>query len=764
MKYILFNQSAISYITRSKEHQSVEFDYGQELIDIIRRKIPTLSSDSLFVKETKNGIIFSGHEYSKTFLVYDLEQSNLVEKEKNDENLLLVLQKSFRTAIRIWAQQPFTSSERMHGTKSIVFPFVFTDRRRIVIERNPQSDRLAKRDVHRPLLVYKYGVEDAPRYEEYPSVKNLETAGEELLSAQAEIIKHFSSCNQPKGNETPQFALQHEVSKESVNDGGFRYLNYAMQFSKLTKTQRSVVENNNISSPIRIEGPAGTGKTASMLLRAYRLLEENRRDGKPFKVLFVAHSESTRTETFNSFSLLDNSDIYLSTSSKQRILFTTLFDYCIDTLRLERSNIIENDATEAKQTQIMLIADAAERIIEEKYKTYRPLLSNDFNKLIDKAVTPRNILISLLQHEFSIQIKGRTDGSYEEYCALQSIPNALPANSKNEKKFVYAIFKEYQDMLYKTQVYDNDDITVAALSHWNAPIWRRERIAAGFDYIFVDEMHLFSVNEQHAFHYLTKYPEQRKIPLCFALDYSQAIGDRGDISQDYIETNFGEAERNNYKTVFRSSPEITDFCAAIAASGALMFESNYKNPYEVPASGFTTQEESWCTTPQLFMYPDDTSMIASIHEHIELCKKELQCKNSEIAVITFEDSLLYKESLAKLSEEWQKEVFLLKDRETIDVRKITAREDPIILSSPYNVNGLEFKCVILVGVDEGRVPKITGTEDVSANYIKYSAFNQLYLTSSRAKFRLILIGNSLHGTSSCLQYALENGRVIKTTK
>lgn len=81
------------------------------------------------------------------------------------------------------------------------------------------------------------------------------------------------------------------------------------------------------------------------------------------------------------------------------------------------------------------------------------------------------------------------------------------------------------------------------------------------------------------------------------------------------------------------------------------------------------------------------------------------------------------------------------------------------ISDPYNVNGLEFKCVILFGVDEGRLPQNTGVSDISANYIKYIAFNQLYLASSRAKYRLILIGNSLHGVSSCLQYALESGKL-----
>ena len=145
--------------------------------------------------------------------------------------------------------------------------------------------------------------------------------------------------------------------------------------------------------------------------------------------------------------------------------------------------------------------------------------------------------------------------------------------------------------------------------------------------------------------------------------------------------------------------------------------------------------------------------------YIEKCKKDLQCKNSEIAIISFEDSLLYPEKIEALSQNINSEFLVLKDRETVNVRYSSGKSNPIVLSSPYNVNGLEFKCVILVGVDEGRVPQNVGVTDISANYIKYSAFNQLYLTSSRAKFRLILIGNSLHGVSSCLQYAIENERL-----
>ena len=43
-------------------------------------------------------------------------------------------------------------------------------------------------------------------------------------------------------------------------------INY--QIGALNDFALNVVENKNITSPIRIEGAAGTGKTASMILRA----------------------------------------------------------------------------------------------------------------------------------------------------------------------------------------------------------------------------------------------------------------------------------------------------------------------------------------------------------------------------------------------------------------------------------------------------------------------------------------------------------------
>lgn len=763
MKYLLFEKSAIEVLVSKTDFQSIEFPLGMELIRAICGDYTSEKMDTVLVRPEKDkGVFFVGSKYSKMFLLFDLTQCKIMEERDFPESLLLVLQKVFRTAMRIWNHQPFTSSERIHGSKSIVFPFVFTDHRRIVIERAAKCERLTKRGIECPLLVYKYGVDDAPRGEEIAEIAVLREAGELYLSYLSDFQKAFQEpANVQNAELVSKTPLVHTNATEKVSDGGFMYLNFEQQFSMLTITQKSVVENSNIISPIRIDGPAGTGKTASMILRAYHLLQVAKDKDRPFKIIFFAHSESTKSEIKNAFDMLEDAAYFLSQKGQQQIEFTTLFEYCIKTIKVSLSQVIEQDASDAKQSQRILIEEAMDKVYKEKYKTFKPLLSSELSKVFNEDVTPKGVLISMLQHEFSVQIKGRTDGTIEEYYQVLPIKNALPNKTKKDKEFIFCIFREYQDMLRVASVYDIDDITVQALAQWNAPIWRRERNEQGFDYIFVDEMHLFNINEQNAFHYLTKSAEQKQIPICFALDYSQAIGDRGNTNQDYIETAFGDAERNKYKTVFRCSQQITDFCAAISASGALMFQNDYKDPYDVATSGFTQQEEALCETPRLYMYSNENDMMNSIRAHIDKCKQELQCKNYDIALISFENSLLYPEEIAQVEKAIGKKIRILRDRQTSYLDRTIKAEDPIILSDPYNINGLEFKCVILVGVDEGRVPQNVGVSDISANYIKFIAFNQLYLASSRAKYRLVLLGNNLHGLSSCLQYALESGVLQK---
>ena len=765
--FILFDISAIESLIRLQEFQSYDFTFTQQLIKSICEGLPFSTGDINSILKDK-GLLFIGSKTSdeKQFIVFDSTQCDLFTSEKSSpENLLIVLLKTFRAAIRFWRNQPFTSAERVNHTKLIIFPFKYNmngkQNKRLVLERQPGIKKFFDFGIKRPLLAYKYNDEDViDGANEIASVDVLIKASECYLST-LELLqnKHQESITEKteqNGGSLASFTTEVQVCRHD----GFKYMEFDRKKENLTNYQKEIIFNPDIKIPIRVDGPAGTGKTMSLILRAYHLLCFAQQTDREFRVIFFAHSESTRYEIEETFKLNNNAEDFLynegNTNNKQTIEIVTLLDWCMNFVGFQETDLTDQDAYTAKEYQRLMIHESFEKCYRKSYNTYAPHLSKELKELIEPNIeTSFYSLDFMLQHEFSVQIKGRANGDLEKYKDLKPILNGLPAKTHKDKEFIYSIFKDYQNELDIANQYDSDDVVIETISRLNAPRWRRERSRLGYDYIFVDEMHLFNSNEQYTFHYLTQDINQTKVPICFALDYSQAFGDRGDVFNDYIETEIScDAFKKTYQTVFRSSQAITDFCASIIASGINFFESSFNNPYSKSESGLNDKEKTFCEKPQLFMYQNDDLMLGSIKRHVSSFKKDLgaECNNYEIAVISFVDNILDESEAKRLI---GRNCFILKSRNASGLNSEVKRKDQLILSSPYNVNGLEFKCVILVGVDEGRVPQTNGTADISSNYLRYSALNQLYLCSSRAKYRLIILGNSLHGVSSCLQYPIE---------
>lgn len=766
LKYLLFDQNAINVYINTWTLQSIAYSQGCQFVRHLRGQASSELFENTVIEHVDNGVLFVGRPSSepdrsraKRIFCINLQTCNIL-AESDDGVLLTIVQKVFRTCVKIWNRQPFSNSERIYETKSIVFPFAISDKRRIVIERSSsilEMDQLKNRGIEFPLLAYKYSDEEPSSVEEKINTQILKTAGKLYATKYYELQQKFEVPSEEKHAKDTSALVQIRANT-AVERDDFIFWPYAKQMDSLTSAQRSVVESAVLNAPIRIDGAAGTGKTMSLIMRAYHLLLDMKRQSKSYKIIFLAHSISTCQRNRSVFELYPESDYFMNPDSPQHIIFATLLSFCAEFVNIPLDIVVEKDAGDAKTYQLLLI----EGIVQEakrsnEIRTLRHLLSPELYDLFDEEKTATNVLCAMLQHEFSIQIKGRTDCLIDSYYDLPPIPNGLPCKSKADKEFIFSLFCRYQDALRSTGSFDVDDITLEALSHLNAPVWRRNRIEAGYDYIIADEMHLFNINEQSIFHYLTRDPGQKDIPICFALDRSQAIGDRGDVSNDYAETAFGKVVRNNYNTVFRNSPQIERLCASIAASGTLMFHEHFVDPYCKTHCVFTQEEEEKSTQPILHLYNNDEDMVASLRNHVDNIVHHLQCKPSEIVIISFEPTLLSDKGVETISSILHRQCVLLDTNQTNQLHLLKGGD--VILSSPYAINGLEFKAVILVGVDEGRVPQTSGTSDISEHFIKYSAFNLLYLAASRAKYELIMLGNNLKGRSSCLDHSIASGYI-----
>lgn len=759
MKYILFDQNAISTYVSESHLQSIEYPEGLRFVQHICGSQESEVFFNTIIEHTKEGVLFIGQRKGRNqpidtdnhIFCIDLTTCALLSEKTEPAKLLTIIQKAFRLTLKIWNRYPFSSSERVNGTKSILFPFSVTDRHRLAIERSNKVSRLEKRGISYPLLAYKYNSEDPGQTADKIRTDILRLAGEEYIDKKYGLLRQLDEKNSQNKESHSNNIYKHIEANKQVERGDFIYWDYDYQFASLTESQRQVVEYEATDLPLRVDGAAGTGKTISLIMRAYRLLSLHEKQNKPFHIIFFAHSESTSLRNKGVFSLYKDSEHYLHAGSEQSICFTTLFSFCCRFSRIDKSAIIETDASDSKSYQLMLIDDVVKRAFKtNRIRTFQPLLSSEVYSLFEPEKTNPATLANMLQHEFSVQIKGRTDGIIENYLELESIPNGIPCKTKQDKELVFSLFTDYQKALQEQGTFDVDDVTIETISRLNAPIWRRTRQNDGFDYIIVDEMHLFNRNEQSIFHFISKDVSSKNIPLCFALDYCQAIGDRGDTTHDYASSGvFGKVKEQNLYTLFRNSPQIVDFCAAIATSGTLMFGATFSNPYTTNTQyHFTNTEESKMQIPILHMYADDDTMLSDLGNRLNELMMSLQCSQKDIAIIAFDDKWLSEDGISSIKQSTQREFTVLN-------QGAHCPKNQYILTSPYAINGLEFQAVIMLGVDEGRLPQTTGTGDISRHFIMYSAYNMLYLSASRAKYRVIIMGSKLRGVSSCLEHSIK---------
>ncbi len=751
MKYLLFEQSAVEAIINDTALQSSEFPTSKCFIDCIRNGSTNWHLDGVAYKVEKDGIVFCGKSALKTFLLFDLEHCKLLEKA-NDADLLIVIQKTFRFAVRYWNRQAFTNCEKNFKNQTVVFPFPFSvaTAYRIVIERNLSDKRLDPRGIKNSLLAYRYGTEAAtPGAEDAPDLTNFRKGGEQFLSCQQELRTSANAEPVVSTSDQGREEIVHVIqSGNIVSQKDFKFLNYEKQLNNLTDSQKTIVNCADISSPIRVEGPAGTGKTAALILRTIKLLQDAEKENREMLVQFFTHSKSTEDAVKQLFMGLAKEQ-WLDGTAKQHLEIQTLQDFCLQYVQIVETKIIDLDASEAKQYQLLLIQDAYSATKGEVFNTFKPLLSPETTAFFEKE--EENKIILMLQYEFSIRIKGMAEASIDRYKKLEPLQNGIPLMNENDSEFIYHIFTKYQSFLESQSVYDTDDVILEALARLNAPLWRRARVKDGADYLIVDEMHLFNLNEQQVFHCLTKDGDQKKIPICFALDYGQVIGERGDMGSNYIEQNLavGEAMHQEFGTVFRSSQQIAELCASITTSGALMFNA-FVNPYKYCESSFTANEEALCDTPKLIMYANDEILRQSLEGHIKAMVNKYKCAAGEIALVFFDDEMLSAHFTQNVGK-YQVNYINGRHSNTCD-----SKSAKVVCTLPEYINGLEFKCVILVGVDEGRVPQ-KGIHDISSNFLKYSALNKLYLACSRAQYCVQILGTESRGVSSCLQHSLSNG-------
>lgn len=766
MKFIYFDQGACTEIVSERFFQSLEFDLARLLVSIVRGQVPKaqLTYRCVAVTHEDGVFVLTPSTKEQNYIVIDVEEAcDLLQLD--DAGLILTLQKCFRFVTKYWSGlKPSVNERVLSHNKAAVFPYPIGMQTalRASIDRNPDEKRRAKRDSQKALLLYRFSDNEGGGVSELPRYTNFRRAWEKregaYTLAEAELPATRDKCS---GTNALLVTELEGTNKPRLFESGLE------GWSRLLTNSQTTFVNSPLTVPHRIEGPAGTGKTLCLVLKALKTVTDASNNGQAHRALFIAHSEATRRAIANLFVINGGEEFmeadYELLLKAQSITVSTLQDLCAHLLRrdISESELVDKDAYESKLVQRLYAIEAVENALKNEFESHAPFLSDSFRMFLNN--TERWAMAEMLQHEISVQIKGRADQDLGKYKKLDRLQIGLPVQSEGDKTFAFLMYQNYQNALESSAQFDTDDVVLSATSQLNTPIWRRRRAREGFDSIFIDETHLFNANELSLFHRLTKNELQQ--PIAYSVDRSQALGDRG-WTDSTFETSFDPSgtlahlDPTNVRSIFRCSPEIVDLAFSVTSSGATLF-TNFQNPLTASVSAFTAEEERKARKPVYIEYASDESMLEAAFERADICANEMDTVKADVAIIVFGDELFARmQDVAKTK---KKPVELVKSRGDLEAVNRAKMSGRFVLTAPEFVGGLEFGGVVLVGVDSGRVPpKASGLDfEPSQNFLNYAAHQRLYVAITRARFRVEILGNKARGVSEILRSAIASDLLEK---
>lgn len=757
MRYLFVDSSSVEEVIDERLYQSIEFSQGRDLVAFIRGQLDDflISSKSVAIKKDDGVFLVNPVASGVDYLVLDFDEANGL-LDLDDSKLLLAIQKTFRFCKKLWnGLVPSKHEKVLTNGKAVVFPYPIglQTALRITIERNPDEKRRSKREAGKAYLIYKFGDSEGNGPSESPRLTNFRKAGDNRSQAY-DLAKAFLMEQQKINNGSASLT----ITQLEIDDGRPERLETGLESWRrwLTTSQLDFVLSS-LMVPHRIEGPAGTGKTLCLVLKAIHALRSSSEQGAPLRVLFIAHSQSTKSAIENLVAI-NNGEEFLAQDAdlltrQQTLNITTLHELCARLLHREISDVelIDKDAYESKLTQKLYAIEAVDRAMIRDLPSHKPYLSPQFSKFLE--FTDRWAIAEMLQHEISVQIKGRAEQDLQKYKKLPSLKFGLPIFNDGDKAFVFVMHDEYQRELVSASQFDTDDVVLSAMSQLSTPIWKRRRAREGFDNILIDETHLFNLNELSIFHKLTK--KEVFQPIAYSVDRSQALGDRGwtDESFDAAFDQDGVANdraSTSVKSVFRCSPDIIDLAFSVTSSGATLF-TNFQNPLVSAISAFSAEDERKCIKPKYFQFADDELMLNESFSIAESMAREMGVQRADVALIAFGDDVFSR--LQTLAQSQRKSTEVIKSRGDLAAVERAKQGGRFVLSAPEFVGGLEFAGVVLIAVDGGRVPPKSSGIGESQLFLDYAAHQRLYVAITRAKFQVLILGARARGISDTLASA-----------
>ncbi|HBX9978114.1 TPA: DNA helicase UvrD [Klebsiella variicola] len=744
MNFIAIESNAARKIVSERMLQSADYDKGQILARLLKDgKISDFSLDIKALSINSGIYILSKNPNKKNLLIFDTTTFNGFQRSSSE--VVTILQKSCRLAIKLWDKIGHSPCEKIiNGTSLIaLLPLSFTTGKsyKVILDKSPDKERQEKRN-ESSFLIFQDGYDTA---ENEPKLANFRKAKEGFLEIDPLTLFKSSENQSDPSSSYLSVSEIHEAGNLNNPHMGLDYWT-----KNLTESQKKFVFSESFGPDI-LKGAAGTGKTLSLILRSVVQLKNAKKTDNQLRAIFITHSIATKNNIENLIAS-NGGDEFINSGKLQSIEVTTLQEWCINNLgnRISATEYLDSDALESKQLQLLYINEALEDFFIKDYAGSLNFISPKLKKFFGNN-DPWGISI-LLQEEISTYIKGRAGDDLKTYMSLPRTKNIIPIENDDDFKTIFSIYNKYQEKLIALNLFDSDDITLSALKETSTPIWKRRRMTAGFDIMYIDETHLFNINELSLFHNLLK-PNSNHI--VFTMDRSQATGDTTITKEDVAkELDANLANEHGLSAVFRSSEHIINLASCVLASGATLFQE-LENPLAESMTGHTSLIEDKCCVPYIITKQNASEVYRASFSFVDHIAQELDISKSDVLIVPCTDQV-FKE-LKNFAESNDKEYISIERRGDNLAVEAAATNNLYVIGGMDYIGGLEFSVVVIVGADSDKFPDQSTYTGESLHFINYSSFNKLYVAITRAKYQIVFIAEKTQKISPLLETAVTEG-------
>ncbi|MER8479536.1 UvrD-helicase domain-containing protein [Mesorhizobium sp. M1163] len=513
----------------------------------------------------------------------------------------------------------------------------------------------------------------------------------------------------------------------------------------LNPAQRRAISVDILHShPVRIIGPAGSGKTLLMQLIALRYLNEHRANGQPLKVAYIVHNAAMAATVLDRFKALGGEE-YL-TGTDQELIVTTLGEYGRRRIELDEQMVIDRDAQKTKEFQFLQVRSALQKVMNT-----RPQLFEE-SELLKQVWKEDELFIAfavLVTAEISAVIKGRglTDERDRYINAEVPFSRFHRILNQTERAVVFDCFENYHAVVFEQYgMLDSDDIALSLAGRLKTPVWELKRRSEGYDLVLVDEAQLFNENERRVFPLLTSN-SAKHVPIALALDEAQEPF--GLSAAGLGALGISDIENEKLPSNHRSTKEIISLAFFVIQRTTDLFGSEFPD-FTGTDDASVPSDHPLASPPVIVTRNEDQTFAKFLVKTVQ----KLRSKNvRQIAVICHSETY-WKDILDSFTES-KLPLHVITQRG----EKIVPDQPLVVLSRPSFVGGQEFDAVVLVGLEQGIMPPRVVNNPPLAAALEQQVLREIYLTVSRARFRVVVAINRGGTPNTAIAAARDAGMI-----